>query len=309
MEPDKLVTANSRGFAGTFSEAVSPAAPHRIAAKAAGKGMLRFTLLVDSKTAALNEKLSRIDQAIAKILSNSAAHPEGKSLAKTARAFRSLVGRHQLPVDEAVKRALTAMTAEARSSKTASPSGLKSAHPSERLQTELMVLREFIGQQRAELNETLDILKALSGRATTYADPGDWSGPEKARGADPVQVVAFTLPMEDDQKPTRLKVFYPLKKRASTETGFRISLLLSMERMGPIRADIFTRRKTLEIKFSTETEPARRYIGDHLSRLSKLLDGHFETVNLTAAVDDKTIAAFEYEDLGLSDNRLVNLKA
>ncbi|MDX2445717.1 MAG: hypothetical protein QNK29_00780, partial [Desulfobacterales bacterium] len=242
-------------------------------------------------------------------LSGSTGHPDGKKIAQTARALSSLIGRYQLPTDEVVNRALTAMTAGDRSSKTVPASGFKSGSRAERLQPEVMALREFIGQQRTELKDALDTLKSLIGRSTAESDPGDRPGPERARSADPMQVIAFSLPMEEGQKAARLKVFYPLKKRAATETGFRISLLLSMERMGPIRADIFAHQKNLEIKFSTETEPARLHIGDHLKRLGDLLDGHFETVNLTATVDAKTIAAFEYEDLELSGNRLVNLKA
>ncbi len=283
--------------------------PDRIAPKAAGKGLPQFALLVEPKAVALNEKLNRIDQTLVRILSDSAGQPDGKKMAQTARALRSLVGRYQLPADEAVNRALTTITAGNRSSKTLPASGLKSGSLAERLQPELVVLREFIGQQRTELKEALDTLKALIGRSTAESDPGDRPGPERARSADPMQVIAFSLPMEEGQKAARLKVFYPLKKRAATETGFRISLLLSMERMGPIRVDLFTHQKNLEIKFSTETEPARLHIGAHLKRLEDLLDGHFETVNLTAAVDAKTIAAFEYEDLELSGNQLVDLKA
>ncbi len=173
---------------------------------------------------------------------------------------------------------------------------------------DLVLLREFVDQQKTELNQSLILLRNLLGRTETEADRGDRHGSERSRAADPVQVIAFSLPLEDGKKAARLKVYYPLKRDNRTQPGFRISLLLSMDRMGRIRSDIFKHSRNLDIRFSTESEITRRHIGEHINRLGDLLRNQFETVNLSTAVDTKTITAFEYEDLELSDDRMVDLQ-
>jgi hypothetical protein len=305
----KPVAADSRNTSRMFSGPGGDPASARIAPDAIGRGPQQLLNLAGPKATALVEALNQLDKELARVLPDSAVRLDKTTLARTVRALRSLIGQHQLPAGDGVARALTSLTTADRASRPGPAPVSKSGPISERLLQDLGVLREFIGQQRTGLHETLDILRALIGRTATETDPGDRAGPERARGADPVQVIAFSLPMEEGQKPARLKVFYQSKKRSAAETGFRISLLLSMARMGPIRADIFAHPKHLDIKFSTENEPARLFIGNHLGRLGDFLDAYYDNINLTAAVDAKTIAAFEYEDLELSDDRLVDLKA
>ena len=247
--------------------------------------------------------------ALARLSSNSDGHPNIKNAVKTIRSIKALIQQHPLPPGTEVIRALAEMEAWSLTAKTAPASAFQTTPFPERLIQEMIIVREFIDQQKTELNESLALLRTLHGRAEAEADTGDRPGSEKGRTADPMQVIAFSLPMEDGKKAARLKVFYPSKGRGSTQSGFRISLMLSMDRMGHIRADIFTNEKTLDIKFSTENEPTRIHIGAHLDQLGKLLNGHFEAVNLSAAVDEKSITAFEYEDLETTGDRMVDLQA
>ena len=300
--PDKRGALPGSHARPAFSDPLSPAT--------AGQGRPPIAVLLESKAAALQTELGRIDSVLAGAVPVNTGRPDGKSLAAAVRNLRAVIARHQLPAGETVSRALTTVAArEPSAGRAAMETALKSAPLAERRHQELLVLREFIGQQRAELNETLDMMKTLLNRAAKEADPVDRPGSDRGRGTDPMQVITFSLPMEEGQKAARLKVFYPSKRRAAADSPFRISLLLSLDRMGPIRADISAYRKNLEIKFSTESESARRHIGDHFNLLRKLLSVHFETVNLTAAVDEKTLTAFEFEDLELSPDRLVDLKA
>jgi len=254
-------------------------------------------------------ELDRTKKDLARVSPESNRRPDIDKLVKIVRSLRSLIDRHRLPAGEKVDRALTTVESAALAPRTATAAALTSGRNLERLLPDLTLLREFIEFQRTELNDTLDILRNLAGRADTETETGDRPGSERGRPAEPVQVVTFSLPMEEGKKPARLKVLYPLKQNAAGGAGFRVSLLLSMDRMGSVRTDIYAHERHLDVNFSTETEPARRHIDGRLSRLRKILNGPFDTINLTTAVDEKSITAFEYEDLDLSDDRVVDLKA
>jgi len=279
----------------------------RFALKTNGREIARIVNLIEPKATALSVEFDRIESTLVEATANEKSTPPGKKLSRAVRSLQILIERNQMPTGEVVHRALTSLATPKPTSGTASATPLRPGTLSENLLVDLAVLREFINLQKTELSETLDLLRGLLGRADAETETGDRPGTDRGRGTDALQVITFTLPIEEGQKPARLKVFYPLKKNAAA--GFQISLLLSMERMGAVRADIFAYQQNLEVKFSTANESVRRHIDGHLSRLDDLLRGAFETVNLTAAVDENNIAAFEYEDLEMSGDRLVDLQA
>jgi len=281
----------------------------RSALKTNGREIARIVNLIEPKATALSAEFDRIESTLVEATANKESTPPGKKLSRAVRTLQVLIERNHVPTGEAVHRALASLATPKPSSGTTSATALRPGPLSENLLADLAVLREFINFQKTELSETLDVLRGLRGWMDTETETGDRPGTDRGRGTDALQVITFTLPMEEGQKPARLKVFYPLKKDAAAGIGFRISLLLSMERMGPVRADIFAYQQKLEVKFSTANKSVRRHIDGHLSRLGDLLSGVFETVNLTAAVDEKNIAAFEYEDLDMSGDRLVDLQA
>lgn len=274
-----------------------------------GREIARIVNLIKPKATALGVEFERIEETLGEVTANKKSTPPGKKLSRAVRTLQVLIERNQVPTGETVHRALASLATLQPTSGKALATPLGPGPLSENLLADLAVLREFINLQKTELSETLDLLRGLLGRTDAETETGDRPGTDRGRGTDALQVITFSLPMEEGQKPARLKVFYPLKKNAAAGTGFRISLLLSMERMGPVRADIFAYQQNLEVKFSTANESVRRHIDGHLSRLGDLLNGAFETVNLTAAVDEKNIAAFEYEDLEMSGDRLVDLQA
>ena len=285
-----------------------PAAP-RSAPRAAGRSIAKIVALVEPRAAALRIELDHIDKALTALQNQGNNPPAARKPAQAARSLQTVIERHQLPTDEAVSRVITTLVSGKPATGKTPATIITSSPASETLRQDLVLLRDFIGLQKAALNEVMETLRGLSDRPDLDLETGDRPGSDRGRGTDPLQVIAFTLPMEEGRKPARLKVFYPLKRNASAGSGFRISLLLSMERMGSVRADILAHPKNLEVKFSTENETVCRHINSHLSHLGDLLEGAFETVNLTATVDDKNIAAFEYEDLELSGDRLVDLQA
>lgn len=294
--PDSIKPAQANGSA-------------RSALKTNDREIARIVKLIEPKATALSVEFNHIEKTLMEATANHKSASPGKMLSKAVHALQVLIERNQVPTGEAVNRAISSLVSPQSTSGAALAAPPGPAPLAENLLADLAVLREFLVLQKTELSETLDVLRGLRGWTEAETETGDRPGTNRGRGTESLQVIAFTLPMEEGQKPARLKVFYPLKKSAATGAGFRISLLLSMERMGPVRTDIFACQQNLDVKFSTENESACRHIDSHLSRLGDLLNGTFETVNLTAAVDEKNIAAFEYEDLEVSGDRLVDLQA
>ena len=306
--PDRQPTADTIERSPVFRNPAQANGSARSALRTNGREIARIVELIEPKATTLRGELDRLEKTLVDATATNKRTPPGK-LSKAVRTLQVLIERNQVPTGDAVNRALTALAVRKPPSGAASAALQRSGPLSENRMADLAVVREFINLQKAELSEMLEVLRGLRGWADTEAETGDRPGPHRGCGTDSMHVIAFTLPMEEGQTPARLKVFYPFKKNAATGDGFRVALLLSMERMGPVRADIFAYRQILEVKFSTANESACRHIENHLNRLGDLLNGAFETVNLTAAVDEKNIAAFEYEDLDMSGDRLVDLQA
>jgi|GEM_PF-776604 len=307
--PDRQAAAEAERRPSGYEKSPHTDGSGRPAFKTTGREIIRMVNLIKPKAAALRTELDRVEKTLVEFSTGAKGSSTGNALCRIVRSLQVLLERNQTPTDEAVKRILASLAVPKPATGTASAATLNPGPLSENRLADLAVLREFINLQKMELTETLDILRGLRGWSDADTETGDRPGPDRGRGADPMQVITFTLPMEEGQNPARLKVFYPLKKNTATGAGFRISLLLTMERMGPVRADIFACQHILEVKFSTENQSACQHIDNHLSRLGNLLNGVFETVNLTAAVDEKNISAFEYEDLEMSGDRLVDLQA
>jgi len=306
--PAKHAPGETRSMSSDFRGSAQSNGSAKLSPSITGREITRVVNLIGPQATAISDELDRIEKTLVERTANRKVAPGCKKLSKAVRSLQALIERNQIPISENVKRTLASLTAPKSPSTVKSTATPASGPLPENLVADLAVLRDFITFQKTELTETLELLRGLLGRADTENETGDRPGSNR-RGADPLQVITFTLPMEAGQKPARLKVFYPLKKSASPGSGFRISLLLSMDRMGPLRADIFAYQQNLEVKFSTTNESARRHIDGHLNSLGNLLKGAFDTLTLTAAIDENNIAAFEYEDLEPSGDRLVDLQA
>ncbi len=123
-----------------------------------------------------------------------------------------------------------------------------------------------------------------------------------------VQVLTYVLPGEEGNQKAKLKVYYSKKKRGKSEEGFRISLLLVMDKIGQIRTDFFLMDKDLNITFFVNDSRIKEYVDYNSEKVVRSLSNHFKNLVLNVIVSKKEIEKFEIEDLGVVSSGLVDLK-
>jgi hypothetical protein len=125
---------------------------------------------------------------------------------------------------------------------------------------------------------------------------------------DPFQVFSFVLPLKEDQKKAQLKLYCPKKKQNGSRAGFKISLLLDMDRIGEIRTDFFLMKKDLSITFFVKDEISKKQFENHFEEISESLNSLFDYLVLKAVVSETKIQEFHHEDLGLGGDRQIDLR-
>ncbi|MDH3826777.1 MAG: hypothetical protein OET21_05145 [Desulfobacterales bacterium] len=125
---------------------------------------------------------------------------------------------------------------------------------------------------------------------------------------DPFQVFSFVLPLKEDQKKAQLKLYCPKKKQNGSRAGFKISLLLDMDRIGEIRTDFFLMKKDLSITFFVKDEVSKKQFETHFEEISEPLNSLFDYLVLKAVASEKKIQEFHHEDLDLGGDRQIDLR-
>jgi len=125
---------------------------------------------------------------------------------------------------------------------------------------------------------------------------------------DPFQVFSFVLPLKEDQKKAQLKLYCPKKKQNGSRAGFKISLLLDMDRIGEIRTDFFLMKKDLSITFFVKDEVSKKQFETHFEEISEPLNSLFDYLVLKAVASEEKIQEFHHEDLDLGGDRQIDLR-
>ena len=125
---------------------------------------------------------------------------------------------------------------------------------------------------------------------------------------DPFQVFSFVLPLKEDQKKAQLKLYCPKKKQNGARAGFKISLLLDMDRIGEVRSDFLLLEKDLSITFFVKDEACKKQFENHFEDISTPLNPLFDYLVLKAVVSEKKIQDFHHEDLDLGGDRQIDLR-
>ena len=125
---------------------------------------------------------------------------------------------------------------------------------------------------------------------------------------DPFQVFSFVLPLKEDQKKAQLKLYCPKKKQDGSRAGFKISLLLDMDRIGEVRTDFFLMKKDLSITFFVNDDVSKKQFENHFEEISKSLNSLFDYLVLKAVVSEKKIQEFHHQELDLGGDRQIDLR-
>ena len=176
----------------------------------------------------------------------------------------------------------------------------------------LFVLREYLeapdsiskfldGKNLASFKGTLDMLLADIVNQQSRAI-------HKHELPDPYQVFCFVLPLKEDRKKAQLKLYCPKKKQNGSRDGFKISLLLDMDRIGEVRTDFFLMKKDLSITFFVKDEVSKKHFEKHFAEIRESLNSLFDYLVLKIVVSEKKIHDFHYEDLDFGGDRQIDLR-
>lgn len=147
------------------------------------------------------------------------------------------------------------------------------------------------------INSLLTDITQQQGRAVGQLD-----------SAEPFQVFTYLLPLKDGDRTARLKVYYQKKQNSGVQKEFRISVLLSMDRLGDLRTDFFLLDKDLTITFFVKEDSVKVKIQQNFLELQELLQGFFGHIRLKVMVSEKKVREFNHEDLQVSGDRRVDLR-
>jgi len=125
---------------------------------------------------------------------------------------------------------------------------------------------------------------------------------------DPYHVFSFTLPLKEDQHKAKLKFYYPKNKKNGSKAGFKISLLLDMDKIGEVRTDFFLKEKELSITFFVKDEGRKTKFEENLDEISDRLAPLFDYLILKTVVSAKKIQDFHHEDLDLGSDKQIDLR-
>jgi hypothetical protein len=176
----------------------------------------------------------------------------------------------------------------------------------------LLMLKDF-GEHDASFLKILDDKAVSTLRRTAealLADIEQQQGRAVKRmdGTEPFQVFNYTLPLKDDNRTARLKVYYQKLPRAGKRKGFRISLLLSMDRLGDLRTDFNLLEKDLTLTFFVKDQPAKAVFQQHVRELQELLAPLFDQLFMRVLVSEKKIKDFDRQYLQAPGDKRVDLR-
>jgi hypothetical protein len=114
--------------------------------------------------------------------------------------------------------------------------------------------------------------------------------------------------LKEGEQAARLKVYYRKKKKSGANNEFRLSLLLSMDRLGDLRTDFFLLDKDLTITFFVQKNSIQDKIRESFPELQELLSGLFNQILMKVIVSEKKVSGFDHDDFRDTSDRQVDLR-
>jgi hypothetical protein len=103
----------------------------------------------------------------------------------------------------------------------------------------------------------------------------------------------FALPWKDGPAPIQLKWFLPGRRNRRRRDEFRLCLLLTLDRLGDVRADFFLEKKSLIITFTVSDDCIKETLEPACKELTPCLSDRFDPVVLQVRVSASVRQQFE----------------
>jgi hypothetical protein len=181
------------------------------------------------------------------------------------------------------------------------------------LNPKLLLFREFVNNRKLALKfmdeRQFENIKNMVEKLLASIENQQNNAIIKKQDPNQILFFTFTLNLKEKGQLAKLKVYPRQNKKSASEEGFRISLLLSMERIGEIRSDISLFPKKVNIIFFVINEKIKTIIENNMESLKKPLGYLFEHIMLNVLVSEAKIADFEKEEINLGINKKVDVRA
>lgn len=274
------------------------------------------TILIKNMNLPDGEKIpSNIQQSLEKLDAFFAPMAMGKGVFKLISQLKAFVEDSGVFFEKKIERAITNLM---HTSLKVSAKDLSSAPEikqiiSEDLKPDLLILRTYLadlkmtakGMDQKGLQRIQGALDQLLANVSQQQEISI----NRPNDPDAVQVFSHTLPFQDKDQQARFKVYYPRKKSGEKTGSHRVSLLLKLDRLGTVRADLIPVNKDLNITFFVQNEETRQTIEANYEVLTDTLDPIFNNLFLKAMVSAKKIDRFDTEDYNLASNQQIDIRA
>jgi hypothetical protein len=117
-----------------------------------------------------------------------------------------------------------------------------------------------------------------------------------AAAAQPFQMVHFALPMPDGPCRAGLKIAYRRRPAAGRPEGHRAAILLRLDRMGAVRADLILLNAGLNVSIFVSDAGMKDEVRRHVNELREALAPFFQNVAVQVSVSPRKIDRFESEE-------------
>ncbi len=179
------------------------------------------------------------------------------------------------------------------------------------LKPNLLIIKHVLNRQLLDSpgvdRHLLETLKSVVQRTVAHIEQQQIMATEKPVDPDLSQAFSHMLFLTDTHRNARLKVYYAKKGRDDAHKNPRVSLLLDMDRMGTVRADLWMVGKDLNVTFFVREAAVKAAIENEQHRIGEVLNDTFSTVAVSVVVNEKKITEFEGEDLTIPKRRQVDL--
>ena len=180
------------------------------------------------------------------------------------------------------------------------------------LKPNILILKDFLDRNGLMLKilgtKNLESIRSTVERL--LAEMGTQQGDTTVRHdrLESAHTLTYALPLEKSNQRAKLKVFYSKKNKGKSEEGFKVSLLLAMDKIGQIRTDFFLMDKDLNITFFVNDRKIKEYLDDHSEKIMGSLRNHFKRLTLNVNISENEIEEFEMKDPGVMSAGIVDLR-
>ena len=184
------------------------------------------------------------------------------------------------------------------------------------LKNQLFLLRSFlqgVGETsdptKSITERQVDFLKSVIGHLFEHIEAQQDHIIQRHNLTENYQIQTHWFPVEGQDHPLKLKLYYPKNRREDHHLPQQVCLLLHLDALGPLRVDFSMMDRQLQIVFSVMDEHLREFVEIRTEALLKTLEGMFSQVISTVRVAPEKIDAFDSEDMTEVEKGRVDIRA